>query len=240
MNRPIQRADYKDQNIKEASRLIREATKEGAQIICTYEQFLDGYGFGANKIPSLQDPNIERCENIETSKYLQALKDLSAELRITIVAGIAIKEECKTYNSALIFDPSGNLIGRYRKTHNAGKYATWFAPLTTEQQKDNCPSFDIGPRKISIKICNDLHFRQTTTYMMQNDCELLLCPAFGKYDPSSLKKDSAEFGIWAVFIHPQGCQFINNGTIIAEQKAVKDKGSFALYKVAFKKNVVET
>jgi predicted amidohydrolase len=151
MNRPIQRADYKDQNLKEASRLIRDAAKEGAQIVSTYEQFLDGYGFDPNKIPSLHDPNIERCENIETSKYVQALKDLSAELNITIVAGIAIKEEDKTYNSALIFDPLGNLIGRYRKTHNAGKYATWFAPLTTKQKKDNCPSFDIGPGKISIK-----------------------------------------------------------------------------------------
>ena len=107
--------------------------------------------------------------------------------------------------------------------------------LSKEQKKVNCPSFDIGTGKISIKICNDRHFRETTVYMIENGCELVLSPSYGSYTPVRLKGDSKEFGIWAVFVHPSGCQFIDGGKVVFEQKAIKGKGSYALHMVEFRK-----
>ena len=179
------------------------------------------------------DANVERCESIDKCKYVRGLADLAAKLEMAIVAGMAIREEDGTYNSAIVFSSVGELMGQYRKTHNAGQYATWFAPLTPEQKKASCPSFDLGFGKVGIKICNDRHFQETTAYLMENGCELLLCPSFGQYDPSKLIADSAKFGISAVFIHPEGCQFIHHGEIVYEQKAVEKEGSYALYEVEF-------
>ena len=235
MGEPVRDGNFKERNFRDTEALIREAAKAGARLICTFEQFLDGYGFDANKIPNMDDKRVDRYEVIGKSKYVKRLGNLAKELSLVIVAGIGIKEESGTYNSALIFDQSGKLTGKYRKTYNHGKYVKWFAALSKEQKKANCPSFDLGTGRISVKICNDRHFRETTVYMVENGCELILSPCFGGYKPSGLKRDSKEFGIWTVFVHPRGCQFMNNGEVAFEKKAVIGKGSFALYEVEFRK-----
>ncbi len=234
MGQPVREGNYKELNFRETEALIREAAKAGAQLVCTFEQFLDGYGFDANRIQNMNDKRIDRYEVIGKSKYVKRLGNLAKELRLVIVAGIGLKEQSGTYNSVLIFDQSGKLAGKYRKTHNAGKYATWFAALSKEQKKANCPSFDIGGGKIGVKICNDRHFRETTVYMVENGCELILSPSYGRYDPSRLKEDTKEFGVWAVFVHPRGCQFIDGGEIVFEKRAVKGKGSCALHEIEFR------
>ena len=230
MTMPVRKGNYKEQNFREATKLVRQAAKEGIQLACTFEQFLDGYGFDANKIPDLNDVNVDRCEIIEESKYVKGLADLAGELEIVIVAGIAIRQDKGTYNSALVFSSKGELVGKYYKTHNANKYARWFAPLSVEQKKARCPSFDLGTGRISVKICNDRHFGETTKYMVENGCELLMCPSFGKYDPSRLLDDTKALGIWAVFVHPDGCQFIKDGEIVFEKRV----GGIALYEVEFR------
>jgi predicted amidohydrolase len=234
MGRPVREGNFKDENFRETETLIREAAGAGAELVCTYEQFLDGYGFDANKITDMDDERVGRYEVIGESPYLKKLSGLAQELDIVIVGGVGIREATATYNSALIFDRSGALTGAYRKTHNQNRYARWFAPLTEDEKKANCPSFDVGPGRIGVKICNDRHFRETTEYMIENGCELLLCPSYGRYDPSRLVDDTRDFGLWAVFVHPQGCQFIHDGEIVYEQRAVEGKGSFALCEVEFR------
>ena len=235
MTVPVRDGNYKQRNFAEASDLIRSAAADGAELACTYEQFLDGYGRDGNKISSIDDPDASRCEVIEDSLYVKGLAELSGELGITIVAGIATQEGSETYNSALVFDTDGNLLGQYRKTHNAGQASTWFAPLSDTQKKASCPTFQVETGRVGIKICNDRHFSETTAYLIENGCELLLCPSFGKYDPSRLIDDSADFGIWTIFVHPQGCQFIHDGQVIHEQKAVEGRGSYGLHEVEFVK-----
>jgi hypothetical protein len=234
MGQPIRKGNYKERNYQETESLIREAAQAGAQLVCTFEQFLDGYGFDANKIESMEDERIARYEVLGESECVGRLGDLARELDIVIVAGVGIREASRTYNSALIFDRSGRLTGIYRKTHNRNRYATWFAPLSNAEKKARCPSFDIGSGRIGVKICNDRHFRETTAYMIEDGCELLLCPSYGRYDPSRLKEDTAEFGVWAVFVHPRGCQFIDRGKIVYEQPAVNGKGSIAVHEVEFR------
>lgn len=173
MNVPVRAGSYRDSNYEEAVRLIRAAAGQGARLACTYEQFLDGYGFDGNKIPSKDDPNVERCEVIGDSVYVKGLAELAGELEITIVAGVATQEGSGTYNSALVFGSDGHLLGQYRKTHNAGHYATWFAPLSQDRKK----------------------------------------------------------------VHPEGCQFIHNGKVVREQKAIEDRGSYALHEVEFIKPI---
>jgi predicted amidohydrolase len=234
MNKHIREGDFRDFNFLEAEKMIRAAAGQGAELVSTFEQFLDGYGFDANKIKSMNSKHVERCEVLGESAYIKRLEGLAKELDIVIVAGLALKEESGTYNSALIINEKG-IIGKYRKTHNQNRYATWFAPLSLNEKKENCPSFDIGKGHISIKICNDRHFRETTEYMIENGCELIICPAYGNYDPSNLVNDAKEFGLWAVFVHPRGCQFIDEHGVVFEKINEEGTSSFAVYDVEFRK-----
>ncbi len=81
---------------------------------------------------------------------------------------------------------------------------------------------------------HDRRFSETTGYMVDNGCELLLCPSFGKYEPSRLIEDTRAHGLWAVFVHPEGCQFIHDGEIIFEQQTRDGRGGFALHEVEFR------
>lgn len=231
---PVRTGDYKAENFRRAEQLIRHAAALGADLVCTYEQFLDGYGLDANKMQGATDPQATRCEVIGESPYVRRLSELAKELRIAIVAGMAIREGSQTFNSSLIFDPTGSLIGIYRKTHNAGKYARWFAPLTVDQKKAACPSFPMGAGRLSIKICNDRRFPETTEYMVDNGCQLLLCPAFGNYSADQLMEDSRRFGLWAVFVHPEGCQFIDSGNLVLEHRRQPDEPCVVLHTVEFR------
>ncbi len=230
----VQQGDYRQANFQQAEKLIRESAAAGAKIVCTVEQFLDGYGFDANKMQGAADSNAERCEVIGQSVYVQRLSELARELNVVIVAGVALKEGTKTFNSALIFELDGNLAGTYRKTHNAGKYARWFAPLSVEEKQAACPSFPIGGGRLSVKICNDRRFPETTRYMVDNGCELLLCPAYGSYTPGKLVDDSAKYGLWAVFVHPQGCQFIDRGQVVVERRRKPGESLFVMHEVEFR------
>jgi predicted amidohydrolase len=234
MSRPVRTGNYKEENFDEAANLIRAAAADGAKIAVTFEQFLDGYGRDANKMDGLSDPDVDRCEVYGKSDYVTRLAELASELGIVIVAGLALAEPDDTYNSAIVFGKDGTQLGRYRKTHNAGTYATWFAPLTAQEKHTSCPSFDLGAGKIGIKICNDRHFRETTTYLIENGCELLLCPSFGEYDPAGLVDDSKEFGIWTVFVHPEGCQFIEDGAMVSEQRHTEGTGSYAISELEYR------
>jgi predicted amidohydrolase len=227
--------DFRQRNFEQAETLIRQAAAAGAELVCTCEQFLDGYGFDANKMSGVDDPRASRCEDIDTSPYIQRLSELARELKVVVVAGVALKQGTATYNSALVFDARGRLAGVYRKTHNANQPARWFAPLTDAQKKSACASYDVGPGRLSVKICNDRHFTETTRHMVGNGCELLLCPAYGKYSPSRLLDDSREFGLWAVFVHPDGCQFIDHGRLILERKRRPGERCFVLHEVEFRK-----
>lgn len=231
---PVRRGNYKAENLRQAEELIREAAATGAELVCTYEQFLDGYGRDANKMQGARDPQATRCEVIGESVYVQRLGDLAEELHIAIVAGVAIREGDDTFNSTLLFSNTGKLIGIYRKTHNAGKYARWFAPLTANAKKAACPSFPIGVGRLSVKICNDRRFPETTDYMVENGCELLLCPAYGTYSADKLLSDSERFGIWAVFVHPDGCQFIDSGEIVLERRRGRNERCVVLHRVQFR------
>ena len=180
------------------------------------------------------DPQASRCEVIGQSVYIRRLADLAKELHIAIAAGIAVREGEETYNSTLLFDSTGALVGNYRKTHNAGKYARWFAPLSDEDKRAACPSFAIAGGRLSVKICNDRRFTETTNYMVENGCELLLCPAFGRYSADQLLKDTKRYGIWAVFVHPEGCQFIDSGEIVFERRRNKGERKVVLHPVQFR------
>ncbi len=88
MGEPVRDGNFKERNFRDTEALIREAAKAGARLICTFEQFLDGYGFDANKIPNMDDKRVDRYEVIGKSKYVKRLGNLAKELSLVIVAGM--------------------------------------------------------------------------------------------------------------------------------------------------------
>jgi hypothetical protein len=70
--------------------------------------------------------------------------------------------------------------------------------------------------------------------MVENGCELLLCPAYGTYSADRLLSDTKRFGMWAVFVHPNGCQFIDSGEVVLERRRMRGERCVVLHSVQFR------
>ncbi len=102
-------ADH-DKNLSKAVRMVGEAAKKGANIVCLPELFYSRYfpQHDSSEEKPLSIPNV----------VTRALSDVARENELILVGGsIYEKAGNKAYNTCVIFDEEGKLIGKYRKVH---------------------------------------------------------------------------------------------------------------------------
>jgi len=106
--------DDVDQNYKKTVDLIRQAAGQGAKIICTQELFKSLY-FCQNE----DRKNVALAEEInEKSEVVKQLCELSAELKIVLIASLFEKRATGIYhNTSIVIDADGSYLGKYRKMH---------------------------------------------------------------------------------------------------------------------------
>ncbi len=104
----------------------------------------------------------------------QRLSRLAKSLRSYVVAGIYQRVEPLIYNTAVLLDREGNLVGRYRKTH-----------LPNEEREkgltpgDSYPIFETDFGKVGLMICWDARFPEPCRSMAQQGARLILLPTWG-------------------------------------------------------------
>ena len=107
------RADVDAQaNLQRAERLVREAARRGAQIICLKELFQTPYF-----CKSQQSERFDLAEPIP-GPTTEAMQAIARELAVVLVVPIFERQAAGIYrNSAAIIDADGSLLGVYRKMH---------------------------------------------------------------------------------------------------------------------------
>ncbi len=109
----IQMSMYADpkKNLEKAQRLVREAAKKGAQIICLPELYRSLY------FPQDENKDVSALAEPADGESARIFSALAKELRAVIIVPIFEKSGKKTFNSTLVFDTDGGLAGTYRKMH---------------------------------------------------------------------------------------------------------------------------
>lgn len=167
-----------EQNMGTAGRLVWEAADRGADLICFPETF----------------PGLWRAPIDWTP--VDELRELAAAASIHIVAGYAEPLPGSTtaaYNSLSLFGPSGEEIGRYRRT--VPKLTPWIyrdGPLWGFDwvAADELPVFRTSFGSIGLAICSEMFASEVARTLAVNGAELLLLPA-GTMGPSN-----PLFGTW--------------------------------------------
>lgn len=184
-------------NYQRAENLIRQAALKDAKIVCTTESFLDGY--------SIRDASMtveELCsfaEPIPGGKYVSKLQGLADELEIYLIAGITELDNSRIYNSAVLIDPEGNIIGKYRK-----KYL-YVDEIYTYTPGDSFPVFSTPYGKIGMMICYDRRKDNSISELTKNGAEIVFCLAgggFGKENDQIMSQRSKEGKVPIIFVHP--------------------------------------
>jgi len=164
-------AEIKRLALEKHERFIDEAAAKGVRILCLQEIFFGPY-FCAE-----QDPKwYHSAEPIPgpTTEWAQALARTHQMVLI-----VPIYEEAMTgvyYNTAVVIDADGTLLGRYRKCHIPHVQGFWekfyFKPGNL-----GYPTFETRYAKVGVYICYDRHFPEGARLLGLNGAEIVFNPS---------------------------------------------------------------
>ncbi len=168
-------------NIAKTERFVREAARQGAQVILPSELFQSIY------FPTQQNPKwFDIAHPAEQHPSVLALQELARELRVVIPISFFEKDGPRYYNSVAVADADGEIVGIYRKSHIPDgpgyqeKY--YFRPGDTGFKVWNTKAGMIG-----VGICWDQWYPEAARAMVLEGAEILFYPtAIGSepYDPA--------------------------------------------------------
>jgi 5-aminopentanamidase len=158
-------------NLDLAGRYLRRAADLGADLVVFPECFLQGYAVRAD-ILAAAEPADDRSAS--------ALRALAARHRIAVVAGFIEANPTnpsRPYNTALVVERDGRLVGVYRKTH---LYADERNAFTAG---DAYPVFalrlraDRPPLPVGVAICADIEYPEAVRLLALDGARLIAVPS---------------------------------------------------------------
>jgi N-carbamoylputrescine amidase len=163
-------SDVLEDNVVKAVAFVREAAGRGATAVLLPELF-EGYYW-----PQAQRERFfERAHAIEGHPFIGRFQELARELRVVLPLSFFEKSGHAYYNSLVMIDSTGELLGLYRKSHIPDgpgymeKY--YFAPGDTGFKAFSTTSGTLG-----AAICWDQWYPETARAMALQGAEVLLYP----------------------------------------------------------------
>jgi N-carbamoylputrescine amidase len=171
-------AKHKAAAIEKHLGLVREAKKQGAQIVSLQEIFYGPY-FCAEQTNKW----YEAAEEIPNGPTTKLFQELAKELGIVIVLPIYEREGIATYyNTAAVIDADGAYLGKYRKHHiphvGAGSRGCGFwEKYYFKPGNLGYPVFDTAFAKVGVYICYDRHFPEGARMLGLSGAEIVFNPS---------------------------------------------------------------
>ncbi len=172
-------------NIAKTMDLIHQAAAQGAQVILPPELFQGPYFCVAQ-----EEQWFTQAHPWRTHPCVTALAPLAAELGVVLPVSIFEKEGPHYFNSLVMIDADGSLMGVYRKSHIPDgpgymeKY--YFRPGDT-----GFKVWDTRFGKIGVGICWDQWYPEAARAMVLMGAEILLYPTAIGSEPHDASLDTA-------------------------------------------------
>jgi N-carbamoylputrescine amidase len=147
---------------------------------------------------------------------VNALADAARRYRTNIVAGIGERASSGSYyNSAVVIDRGGEVVGIYRKTHvplmaapedRATYERSYFRP------GDELPVFDLDCAKLGVLICYDRHFPEAWRTLATRGAEIVAVPTGARSWNRSWRS-----GIWEALLRTMA--YVNGVFVVGVNRA---------------------
>ncbi len=209
-------------NVDRAERLIREAARQGAQIVCLKELFNAPYFCKAQR-----HERFDLAESIP-GPATERLQEVARELAVVLVVPLFEREAAGVYrNSAAVIDADGSLLGTYRKMHipddplfNEKFYFTPGDGPVAGAERDT-PGFAVWKTRyatIGVLICWDQWYPEAARITSLLGAEVLFYPtAIGWHPSEQAEWGRAQVEAWQTM---QRSHAIANGVYVASPNRV--------------------
>ncbi|WP_238188552.1 N-carbamoylputrescine amidase [Paenibacillus sp. L3-i20] len=176
----------RDDNIRKAEALVREAAKQGAQIILLQELFETPYFCQKEK----SDYYIHASE-LEENAAINHFRKVAKELQVVLPISFYEKKNNARYNSLAVIDADGSVLGKYRKSHipDGPGYEEkfYFNPGDT-----GFKVWNTRYAKIGIGVCWDQWYPEAARCMALMGAEILFYPTAIGSEPQDGSIDSKD------------------------------------------------
>ncbi|QNU65310.1 carbon-nitrogen hydrolase family protein [Ruminiclostridium herbifermentans] len=164
-------SDFKVDNLNKAVQMIESCKNEGANIAVLPEMFNCPYD--TQKFPIY-------AEDLDKSETVTIISEAAKHNDIYVIAG-SIPEICegKYYNTCLVFDRTGKLIGKHRKVHLFDvniKNGICFKESDILSSGNQVTVIETEYCKIGIAICFDIRFSDLYREMSKAGAKLIFTP----------------------------------------------------------------
>lgn len=191
------------------------AKNEDIDVIVTPECFLDGY---VSTEESVTKKSIGKYAiDPLSSQYAEAISSWARKNQVWFILGCTRKAEDGIFNTALIYNRSGSLVGAYDKLHlqtHDHKY--------TPGKHLHIYKSDFG--LFGVMICADRRWPETARTLTLQGARVIFNPTYGMHNDLNLcimRTRSYENGIFIVFTHPEQSLITDpRGTIICNNEDV--------------------
>jgi len=182
--------DVRRANVDHHIELIEAAAKQGVRAICLGELFAAPY-FALTNDPMW----TALAEDAFDGATVSALKPVARRLRVVVVAPIYEVDPTsgKRFNTAVVIDEEGEVLGTYRKTHipfGTNEQGSFHETAFYERSDGRCrgggssaganayfPVFETSVGRIGVAICYDRHFEGVMRSLAAGGAELVFSPA---------------------------------------------------------------
>lgn len=176
----------KGANIERARSAISEAKRKGAQIAVLPEIWNGPYNTKSFPVYAEILPKVGEKPDPKLSPSATMLCEEAKKQNVWLVGGSISEKEVnsadgteKIFNTSLVVDNRGNVVGKHRKVHLfdidiPGKIT--FKESDSLTPGSEVTVFDSPWGKIGVGICYDLRFPELATVMRQKGCKLLIYP----------------------------------------------------------------
>lgn len=153
------------ENLNKMITLIERAAEQKADIICFPELSYTGYYLKSAQFQTLAEP--------ADGPFIQTLCRSAGENGIHIIAGYAESVDIpgRIYNSCVLIDNNGEVIGNVRKVN------LWGSEKAKFREGDSFPVIRTKFGKIGLLICYDLEFPEPSRIEALKGAEIVFCPA---------------------------------------------------------------
>ncbi|UCE50849.1 MAG: carbon-nitrogen hydrolase [Desulfobacterales bacterium] len=209
-------------NIDKAASMVNKAADTGANIVCLQELYTSRY------FPQTVDVKHYDLAGPLPNESIEVMQKIAADKKLTIIVPVY---ECVrpgiNFNTAVVVDADGSVIGKFRKVHipEGPQYLEkyYFTPGDL-----GYPVFKTAYATIGVGICWDEWFPEVARILSLKGAQVIFYPSAIGSEPDHPEYSSQE--AWETVIKSHG---IANGLFVAAVNRVGQEGEMSFYGGSF-------